>query len=182
MGTRLVTAYDQPALGGVYKLGAVRPRRPDPAAGGDDSEGWEYRVKLSEQAIKVSTPGVLQVRRYRRPVPAAEGGLYAEDMIYDTLRGIGTPATLVDPLDPTCQRTPDLAAAYDDLLVPVIRGGKRVYDPPPLAETRGRVQEGLAGFHTGVKRFWNPHRYPVGLELGLHELKTRLIRRARGQR
>ena len=55
VGTRLVTGYDEPALGGVYKLSAVR--RP----GGP----WQDRVKLSEQAIKISTPGVLQVRRFR---------------------------------------------------------------------------------------------------------------------
>lgn len=48
VGTRLVTAYDQPALGGVYKLAAIR-RGADAA--------WEYRVKLSEDPIKVSNPG-----------------------------------------------------------------------------------------------------------------------------
>jgi nicotinate phosphoribosyltransferase len=31
-----------------------------------------------------------------------------------------------------------------------------------------------------VKRFVNPHQYPVGLERGLHELKTRLVLAARG--
>ena len=38
----------------------------------------------------------------------------------------------------------------------------------------------LAMFHAGVKRFANPHQYPVGLELGLHERKTKLILKARG--
>ncbi len=45
VGTRLATAYDQPALGGVYKLAALRRR---PAPGSD-------MVKLSEQTIKVTT-------------------------------------------------------------------------------------------------------------------------------
>src|SRR3954462_15536750 len=51
VGTKLVTAYDQPALGGVYKLGAIR---------GDDGE-WEYKLKLSEQPLKISPPGIQQV-------------------------------------------------------------------------------------------------------------------------
>src|SRR5581483_3124925 len=50
VGTKLVTAYDQPAMGGVYKLAAVR------TAGGR----WEYKVKLSEQTAKVSIPGIQQ--------------------------------------------------------------------------------------------------------------------------
>jgi nicotinate phosphoribosyltransferase len=31
-----------------------------------------------------------------------------------------------------------------------------------------------------VRRFLNTHTYPVGIELGLHELRTRLILKARG--
>ena len=54
--TKRVTAFDQPALGGVCKLAATR-EPPGP---------WIHRVKLSEQAIKVSTPGIQQVRRFTR--------------------------------------------------------------------------------------------------------------------
>ena len=53
VGTKLATAYDQPALGGVYKLGALQ--LPDGT--------WEGKLKLSEQAAKTSLPGILQVRR-----------------------------------------------------------------------------------------------------------------------
>ena len=38
----------------------------------------------------------------------------------------------------------------------------------------------LALFHPGVKRFVNPHRYPVGLEQQLFAMKTELVLRARG--
>ncbi|HET9227760.1 MAG TPA: nicotinate phosphoribosyltransferase, partial [Thermoanaerobaculia bacterium] len=69
---------------------------------------------------------------------------------------------------------------HNDLLVPVFRQGRRVYDPPPLQEIRRRTAEQLEGFHGGIKRFVNPHRYPVGLERGLFDLKTRLILKARG--
>src|SRR5206468_330184 len=54
VGTRLITAFDQPALGGVYKLTAIR------AADGT----WDFKIKLSEQAVKVPNPGILQVRRF----------------------------------------------------------------------------------------------------------------------
>jgi nicotinate phosphoribosyltransferase len=167
VGTRLVTAYDDPALGGVYKLTAVR------APGG----AWEYKVKLSEQAVKISNPGIQQVRRYRA---GGEGDEFVADMIYDEELGIGAPPTLVDPLDMTRRKTVDPGTAHEDLLVPVYRGGRRVYEPPPLAAVRRRVAGQLARFHAGVKRFVNPHRYPVGLERGLFDLKTRLILAARG--
>ena len=71
VGTRLVTAYDQPALGGVYKLGAYR-----------EADGtWRDAIKLSEQPIKISNPGVLQVRRLRR------GNEIVGDVIYDAEAG-----------------------------------------------------------------------------------------------
>jgi nicotinic acid phosphoribosyltransferase len=56
VGTKLATAFDQPALGGVYKLSALRN------PGGE----WDYKMKISDQAAKTSTPGILQVRRFRR--------------------------------------------------------------------------------------------------------------------
>jgi hypothetical protein len=57
-----------------------------------------------------------------------------------------------------------------------------VYDPPALADVRRRAADQLARFHPGVRRFLNPHQYPVGLERRLHDLKTKLILEARGPR
>jgi nicotinate phosphoribosyltransferase len=88
---------------------------------------------------------------------------------------------MIDPLDPTRRRTFADDAGYEDLLVPVFRGGQRVYDLPSMDTIRARREAQLGHFHAGVKRFANPHRWPVGLEQGLHDLKTRLILRARGE-
>ena len=162
VGTKLVTAFDQPALGGVYKLAALR----------DEQGIWAYKMKLSEQAIKISTPGIQQVRRFR------DGRGFVADMIYDveTVDGHSDkPATMIDPLDFTKRRHFDSKQRYEDLLVPVFESGKRVYDLPDIHAVRARVQTQLACLHPGVKRFVNPHTYPVGLEKGLHDLKTNLI-------
>jgi nicotinate phosphoribosyltransferase len=166
VGTKLVTAYDQPALGGVYKLGAIR---------GEDGK-WAYKVKLSEQAIKVSTPGIHQVRRFNL------AGEFVCDAIFDVETGLGYPVTVVDPLDSTRRKHMEAGTEFEDLLVPVFRGGELVYDAPLLVDIRRRAQEQLGMFHAGVKRFINPHQYPVGLELELHELKTKLVLEARGEK
>jgi len=67
------------------------------------------------------------------------------------------------------------------LLIPVFKRGELVHRSPPLEEIRRRAQAQLAMLAPGVKRFVNPHLYPVGLELGLHTLRTELILRARGE-
>jgi nicotinate phosphoribosyltransferase len=164
VGTSLVTARDQPALGGVYKLAAVR------SPGGD----WQDRIKLSEQAIKVSTPGIQQVRRY------ASNGEFVADVIFDEEHGVPDGTTMVDPKDPTRRKTLPASSEWDDLLVPAVRSGRLVYSQPELAAVRQRTLAQLAGFHSGVKRFVNPHQYPVGLEAGLFDRKTRLILGLRG--
>lgn len=165
VGTRLVVAHGDPALGGVYKLSAVRD---------DPGSPWEYRVKLSEQAAKTTNPGLQQVRRY------IQDGEFAGDLIYDEPGGLPESPVMVDPLDMTRRKAIPAGAVGEDLLVPIFRQGQRVYDPPGLEEVRRRVREQLAGFHGGIKRFVHPHRYPVGLELGYFDVKTRLILEARG--
>jgi nicotinate phosphoribosyltransferase len=166
VGTRLVTGGDQAALGGVYKLSAVRER------GGV----WRHRVKVSEQAAKTSNPGSQQVRRFSGP-----SGFVA-DVIFDEEQGLPTDVVVVDPLDPTRRKRIASGTASEDLLVPVMREGRRVYGPPDPLEARARTRAQLARLHLGIKRFVHPHQYPVGLSLELFELKTRLVLEARGLR
>jgi len=166
VGTKLVTAYDQPALSGVYKLTAIR--KPD--------EAWVPKVKVSEQTAKVSTPGVLQVRRFKN------GSRFIADMIYDETIGANHANIIVDPVDHTRRKHVTDDAKYEDLLVPVFRSGQCVYKLPSIHDSRDRAKEQLASLHPTVKRFIYPHRYPAGLELKLHELKTQLILDARGFR
>jgi len=104
IGTKLATAYDQPALGGVYKLGAIQ----------DEAGKWQYRVKLSEDLIKVSNPGKLQVARQ-----VTEEGKIVTDLIFNEL-------------DQSSVRG-------ESLLIDVLRDGQRVGRPPSIHETRQRA-------------------------------------------
>ncbi len=165
VGTKLSTSYDQPALGGVYKLSAVR------RAGRDE---WEDRVKLSEQSIKVSNPGVLQVRRFERD------GLFSGDLIYDERHPLPELPVMVDPMDMTRRKRLTAEDAGADLLVSVFEAGELVYDAPDVHAVRAHALTQLDKFHHGIKRFKHPHQYPTGLEKGLFEHKTAMILRARG--
>lgn len=163
VGTNLVTAKDQPALDGVYKLSAVR----------DPGGPWKYKLKLSEQMLKVSNPGILQVKRYY---------IHNEniaDVIYDTQLSIKEDSQLVDPLDPTRVRLIKKGLHSRDLLVPIFREGKCVYETPRLEEIRQYTGQELARFQVGIKRFLNPHQYFVGMEKSLYDLKIDLIKKIR---
>jgi len=166
VGTRLVTGFGQPALGGVYKLSAIR-----------DAQGqWRDTIKLSEQTVKVSCPGILQVRRF-----ICQGQAIA-DAIYDIRIGMPSACVLVDPIDISQRRTLPADAEGEDLLVPVFRRGRRVLELPGLESARRRCQDQLALLPMTVKRFVNPQTYFVGLEEGLFDRKTRLLLKARSGR
>lgn len=108
VGTKLVTAYDQPALGGVYKLGAIR----------DASGTWQPRIKLSNDTIKVSNPGVLQIARR-----TTDHGNITEDIIFDEELGFS------GNLD-----------EYEILLKPALSKGRRVFPVEPLDQIRTRAK------------------------------------------
>ncbi|PHL00549.1 nicotinate phosphoribosyltransferase [Neolewinella marina] len=137
IGTRLATAYDQPALGGVYKLAAVQ----------NEAGVWESRVKGSERAAKSSQPGKLAVRRfYQNDRPVAS-------QLYNVLEGTPSPG-LVD----TAGVHQTLSGESRELLLPIYRDGSPVYRAPDLPGTRARAlknwQEWTAldwsGFHYGL--------------------------------
>ena len=160
VGTNLVTGRDQPALDGVYKLSALR---------NSEKDRWSYKMKISEQPIKITTPGILQVRRFKG---AQE---YSADMIYNSADK-GLPGHLmIDLLEITKIKRIDHETPYQDLLIPVMRQGKVVYDYPELDKIRERTLQELSLFHPATRRFLYPQPYFTGLEKSLHELKVSMI-------
>ena len=162
IGTKLVTAYDQPALGGVYKIAAIRK------AGQD----WKYTIKLSDDQIKVSTPGIQQIRRY-----FIDGELYA-DAIYDEKLGISDNPQLVDYHNREAFEIPD-NADYKDMLIPIFSNGKCVYDIPKLSIARERTLSQLKKLPVALKENNPEEVYTIALEKNLSELKSQLIEAAK---
>ena len=171
VGTRLVTGNDQPALGGVYKLTATRETVDD---------DWQPRIKLSEQTIKISNPGVTSVRRYWSEEDGARHNV--ADAIYEEGHAPKSGAVIVDPLDAIRRRRISAKLQFEELLVPAVRAGKRLQPNAPLLEAQQRARAELASFDAGIKRFANPHRFPAGLEVQLHEKKMQMVERAANQR
>ena len=165
VGTKLATAYDQAALGGVYKLTAIKL---------PGESRWQPRLKVSEQVSKTTIPGPQGLRRYYH-----EDGTFAGDMVYSVTN---PPArgdeVIVDPLDTT--RRKNLSdRPYEELLVPLVRQGE-VVGREDIHTVRDRVSQQLALLDPSIKRFTNPHGYPAGVERGLYDLRTALVLASRG--
>lgn len=164
VGTRLATAYDQPALGGVYKLAAVR----------DGSGSWVPKIKLSEQPIKISTPGILQVRRY------VKDGRFVGDAIYDVELGRDEGGAIFD-LEVVRRRRPVPEHTDEvEVLKPIFRSGELVYETPSLQAVREQASRSLSSLSPRSRRQLNPQVYLVGLDRRVHERKMQLIDDSRG--
>jgi nicotinate phosphoribosyltransferase len=162
VGTRLATGHDQCALGGVYKLSALRS---------DPGQPWRRMVKLSDTPIKTSIPGILQVRRLRR------AGVPVLDVVYDEEFGPPQPGAAASDIDPLSDAsvTVPVDAEASDLLIPVLRQGQRVAAPESTAHMRERGQAERTALPAAVLRLRKPTRYAVALEARVAELKRTLI-------
>ncbi|WP_294361900.1 nicotinate phosphoribosyltransferase [uncultured Senegalimassilia sp.] len=167
VGTKLACAFDQPTLGGVYKLSATR------APGQAE---WVDRLKISESAAKLTVPGVLDVRRYYN-----DDGTIAGDMVFDVNAGVDERQVIVDPLD-SMRRKKLAGKRFCTTLEPLARNGQVVLDAGGRSamEAQRRCREGLACLDESQKRMLNPHTYPVGLEYGLCERRRALVGKLRG--
>jgi nicotinate phosphoribosyltransferase len=159
VGTRLSTCYDQPALGGVYKLAALA----------DEHGALTPRIKLSEQAIKVSLPGRLMAKRL------FQGDTPVGDVLLDLDH---SPAALDDsaPLSLCSLATGEPVATPAHtrvvaLSAPVMRDGKRLHASPALADARALAKRELAALPDGLKTLVASAEYPVFLDA--HVARTR---------
>jgi nicotinate phosphoribosyltransferase len=165
VGTKLTTGQPDAALGGIYKLGAVR--RP----GGQ----WQYRIKLSDERAKTSVPGLLQVRRFHQP-----NGRFVADAIYEIDHPVSKPCVIVDPRNEQQTEIP-AKMEHIDVLVPIFRKGEPVYQAPELDASREHARTQLSCAPSEILWLRDPTTYKIGLEQSLHELRSGLIARAKEQ-
>ena len=154
IGTRLATAHDQPALGGVYKLAAIE----------DENGDWLPRMKLSETAIKVSNPGRQGVRRYYDEKDDFPMG----SVIYNQFNGSPT-GRFYTQEGFSVSVPPGLRE--DELLRPVFEDGELVYASPTLQSTRARALKSWKNW----SRISNFANFPHGLDTALYEDKMNLL-------
>jgi nicotinate phosphoribosyltransferase len=167
VGTQLITAADQPSLGGVYKLAARETK----------DGALEPVVKISGNPEKITNPGVKDVYRI---VDRRTGNAAAD---YIALRGeklpAGKPLELIDPAHPYWNRTVEHYEAIP-LLQPIFRQGECVYERPRLDDIRAFHQRQLGQFWPEYLRKLNPEVYRVYLSPAAWRLRTDLIRRYQG--
>ena len=137
---------------------------------------WVDHVKISESKAKLTTPGLLDVRRYY-----ASDGKIAGDMVFDINSGVEEGEIIVDPLD-SLRRKYLAGKRYELLFKPLARGGAVVLEDEyrQAMSAQKRAMAGLETLDATQKRILNPHTYPVGLEKGLHYRRAQLVAAHRG--
>lgn len=165
VGTKLITAFDQPALGAVYKLVSI-----------EDANGQMVdTIKLSSNAEKVSTPGLKQVWRITNDLkdgksegdyiamwnesPQKQAELY---MFHPTY-------TYINKILKNFSARPVLQTIFDQ--------GKLVYELPALEDIRSYCRKSLDSLWEEYKRDLNPQKYPVDLSKKLWDHKMNYIQK-----
>jgi len=170
VGTRLITSHDCPAFGGVYKL----------AAESDENGDMLPKIKLSENAEKVTNPGVKKIfRLYDTATDKIKADLIALD--HETIDET-KPLTIFDPLA-TWKRMTLLPGMYRvrELFVPVFIKGECVYESPKVMDIRAYCKAELDSLWDEHKRLMNPHIVPVDLSQALYDMKQQMISDIRGE-
>lgn len=161
VGTKLITAYDQPALGAVFKLVSI-----------EDSEGnMVDTIKLSSNAEKVTTPGKKQVWRITRNSDGKSEGDYVT--LWDEDPREEEAIFMFHPVHTFINKTVrDFTAR--PVLQDIFIEGKRVYELPVLNEIKEYTKENLDSLWEEYKRDLNPQKYPVDLstECWNHKMAT----------
>lgn len=166
VGTNLITAKDNPSFGGVYKLAAIQ----------DEKGEFIPKIKLSENVEKVTNPGN---KTFYRIYDNGTGKIKADliclvEETFDESRDL----KLFDPNAPWKKtKLPGGSYHMREMLVPVIKNGKSVYESPSVMEIRDICTKEKDTLWEETKRFVNPQEIHVDLSQKLYDLKTSLLDR-----
>lgn len=162
VGTRLITSYQTPALGVVYKLMAA-----------DHCDGkLEPKIKISQNPSKVTNPGVKKIIRFYNGNSRMMGDLLAE---VDEPLPTGKPVRAHHPMYDYMKKVYRQPYTAEELMVPIFAEGRQVYELPSLEEIRERAKRQIDSLEPEYKRLPNPHLYKVSLSDRLHKIKKDLL-------
>lgn len=164
VGTNLITAKDNPAFGGVYKLAAIQ----------DENGNFIPKIKLSENSEKVTNPGNKKIYR----IYDKETGKIKADLICmeDEVFTENETMKLFSPTE-TWKKTYLEPGTFTlrELMVPVFIKGECVYESPKVMDIRAYCQQEQATLWEETKRFVNPHKVYIDLSKKLYDTKITLL-------
>ncbi len=165
VGERLITARSEPVFGAVYKIAAV-----------EENGEFVPRIKLSENVEKITNPGLKKVYRVYDGEGKAVADLIAKA---DETVDLSQPFRYVDPKKPWKNRYFEGFTAKE-LQIPVIIGGKAVYERRSVGEIADYVRKQLAEeIWVEEQRFENPHTHYMDMTPDYYEMKMELLNDSR---
>lgn len=162
VGTRLITSYQTPALGVVYKLMA--------ASRGDGK--LIPKIKISQNPRKITNPGVKKIIRFYNGNDRMIGDLLADT---DEPLPQGEPVRAHHPMYDYMKKVYKQPYRAQEVMVPIFVGGRQVYAPPSLEEVRQHARQQIDSLELEYKRLPNPHIYKVSLSDKLYRIKKELL-------
>ncbi|WP_436885046.1 nicotinate phosphoribosyltransferase [Mammaliicoccus sciuri] len=162
VGTKLITAYDQPALGAVYKLVAIE----------EENGELSDRIKISNNAEKVTTPGKKNVYRIINTKTNKSEGDYIT--LEDEEPNKEERLKMFHPVHTYKMKYIKYFKAVD-LHQDIFKDGKRVYTLPEINEIREFAFNNLDILWEENKRYLNPEEYPVDLSKACWDNKNKKI-------
>jgi nicotinate phosphoribosyltransferase len=160
IGTKLITSFNNAALGGVYKLSAIE----------DEKGNMTPKIKVSNSPGKTTNPGVKKIVRIYTDGMAMADLICLEDDTFDTSK----PLTIFHP-EQTYKKTTFDNYEVKELMVDVFKDGKLVYNKPTLAEIGKYCDKSKGEFFPEYRRVVNTQEYKVDLSENLWNLKHKLL-------
>jgi nicotinate phosphoribosyltransferase len=166
IGTKLITAFEQPALGAVYKVVSIE----------DEHGQMNDTIKISSNPEKVTTPGLKKVYR----IINGTNGMSEGDYIAMENENPQKEERL-KMFHPTHTYISKFVTDFEarDLHHDIFVEGKLVYDLPELEEVKQYSKDSLGLLWDEYQRSLNPEEYPVDLSEKCWENKMRNIEEVR---
>jgi len=161
VGTHLVTGGTEAAFGGVYKLAAKKI-----------NNAFIPTIKVSNNAIKTTNPGIKQVYRFYD-----ENSKVMADLVALEEESIpkNRPYTFYHPMYFHDKFTLTDYVSVKPMLSLKMGNGKCLDKPISILDLQEKVKINLSDLGISYKRIINPHIYKVSLSEKLKSLKAELL-------